>query len=231
MIFPDQSFHCRKATPEQMDALWAQGWRHFGTAFFRYAVAFHNGSLFSVLPLRLNLNRFTPSRSQKRVLARNRDLAVVIRDSSIDETKEDLFRRHRERFTFNVPDSLYDFLSVRPATVPCRNQEVCVYDGSRLLAISFMDIGSRATSGVYAMFDPQEANRSLGIFLILQSVRYARELGCHYYYPGYAYREPSVYDYKKKFSGLEYLDWGKGWQPYSRQVDRDEFAFDFNTRK
>lgn len=230
MIFPDQSFQCQQVAPEQMDEMWAQGWRHFGTAFFRYAVAFHDGRLFSVIPLRIDLTRFAPSRSQKRVIARNRDLQVVIRDTRLDREKETLFARHRERFNFNVPDSLYDFLSARPATVPCHNQEICVYAGDRLIAVSFLDCGRTATSGVYAMFDPVESPRSPGILLILESIRYARKLGCRYYYPGYAYREPSVYDYKKRFEGLEYLAWESGWRSYTREVDRDEFEFDFNTR-
>ena len=33
--------------------------------------------------------------------------------------------------------------------------------------------------------------------------------------PGYAYREPFTYDYKKNFSGLEYLDWSAGWKNYT----------------
>jgi hypothetical protein len=28
-----------------------------------------------------------------------------------------------------------------------------------------------------------------------------------------------VYDYKKNFTGLEYLDWEAGWKPYKPEVD------------
>ena len=77
-----------------------------------------------------------------------------------------------------------------------------------------MDVGKRSTSGVYAMFDPNETKRSLGILMILHSIRFSRERGCRYYYPGYAYHEPFTYDYKKRFTGLEYLDWETGWKPY-----------------
>ena len=59
-----------------------------------------------------------------------------------DAVKEDLFYRHRDRFKENIPDSIYDFLSEEPAVNPCRNQEICVYDGDRLLATSFLDIGA-----------------------------------------------------------------------------------------
>ncbi|MDX2032777.1 MAG: arginine-tRNA-protein transferase [Blastocatellia bacterium] len=213
MIFLDEYFLRARVEPEQMDLLWARGWRHFGAYFFRYSIAEHADGLKRVVPLRIDLEKFAPSRSQKRILARNRDLSVVIRDAFIDEVKEDLFYSHRERFKDNIPDSIYTFLSDAPATEPCTNREIAVYDGERLIAVSFLDIGARATSAVYAMFDPTESNRSLGIFTMLEAIAYSKQLNCRYYYPGYAYREPSVYDYKKNFTGLEAFDWQGIWEP------------------
>jgi arginine-tRNA-protein transferase len=198
-----------------MDRLWEQGWRHFGVYFFRYSVMEHNGSPHHVTPLRIELATFSPSQSQLRVLKRNRDLEVVIRPAAIDSAKEALFYRHRERFKDNIPNSVFDFMSKKPASVPCRDEEICVYRGEQLLAVSFLDIGETATSAVYAAFEPAEHKRSLGILTMLRAIEYSQRLGCRYYYPGYAYLEPSMYDYKKKFSGLEFLDWSAGWRPYS----------------
>ena len=220
MKFLDEAFYARAAAPAQMDALWAEGWRHFGTYFFRYALAERGGSLCHVLPLRIVLSRFTPSRSQQRILAKNRDAQVVIRDTVLDQSKRAMFERHRTRFAENAPDSLRTFLSGEPARVPCRNQELCVYDGARLLAASILDIGATATSAVYAMFEPDEHKRSLGIFTMLKAIEYSQSLGCAHYYPGYAYREPSVYDYKKNFTALECFEWGIGWQPYSVKSEK-----------
>ena len=216
MSFIDEYFVRARATPEQMDILWALGWRHFGIHFFRYSASRHWGGFRMVMPLRVDLLKFAPSRSQRRVSGRNRDLRVVIRDTFIDDAKEGLFYRHRERFKENVPDSIYDFLSEEPAVEPCRNHEICVYDGDMLLAASFLDVGGQATSAVYAMFEPSESKRSLGVFTMLEAIGYSRELGCKYYYPGYTYREPSVYDYKKNFAGSEYYDWKEGWKPFTR---------------
>jgi arginine-tRNA-protein transferase len=205
-----------RVSSTDMDRLWADGWRHFGVYFFRYSMTLFDDRPCHVMPLRIELAAFTPSRSQTRILKKNRDLQVVIRDTFIDSSKEALFERHRKRFRENAPDSLFDFLSERPATVPCRNQEICVYRGESLLAASFLDIGETATSAVYAAFEPAEHKRSLGIFTMLRAMEYSQDLGLHYYYPGYACREPSVYDYKKSFAGLEFLEWGGGWQRYAR---------------
>lgn len=206
-------FFAFEVSAARMDALWAGGWRHFGWYFFRYRTAWHGEKRFTVVPLRTVLERFAPSRGQKRVLARNRDVEVVIRPAFVDREKERLFRRHVVRFSENAPRSLYDYLSPAPATSPCANHEVALYLDGRLVGATFLDVGERATSAVYAMFEPEESRRSLGIFMMLESIRYSSELGCRHYYQGYAYREPFVYDYKKNFAGLEELDWERGWSP------------------
>lgn len=200
------------AEPDQMDSLWAQGWRHFGTYFFRYSVTMHDEMIYRVIPLRIRLADFILSRSQKRVLAKNRDAQVVFHETEIDQTRLDLFDRHRERFSDNVPDSIFGFLSDDPAKLPCLNIEIGVYLDDRLIAANYLDIGQTASSAVYSMFDPAESPRSPGIFLILQGIFQSIEMGLHYYYLGYAYREPYLYDYKKNFSALEYYDWGAGWE-------------------
>ncbi len=215
MIYVNDYMPRRWLTPAQLDHLLANGWRHFGTEFFRYSLAVDEGAIRRVMPLRIRLADFVLSRSQRRILARNRDTELTIRPSTIDPEKEALFARHKERFVRNVPESLSNFLSSAPATVPCRNDELTVSHEGRLIAVSFLDLGQQAASAVYAMFDPDESSRSLGIYLILRGIDYAKESGLKYYYPGYAYVEPSFYDYKKRFSGLEFYDWQAGWKPFN----------------
>ncbi|MDT7688657.1 MAG: leucyl-tRNA---protein transferase [Acidobacteriota bacterium] len=213
MSSPEEYFLCWSADARRMDELWAKGWRHFGPVFFRYRRWHYIGRDYTVTPLRIDLGRFTRSRSQRRVVARNRDLRVEVRPTEIDAEMERMFRRHRLRFHEQVPDSLDNFLSYSPATVPCCNETVRVYSGTRLVAAHFLDIGEEATSAVYAMFDPDESRRSLGIYTMLLAIEQTRRTGRRYYYPGYATREPSPYDYKKNFAGLEQFDWRGRWLP------------------
>jgi arginine-tRNA-protein transferase len=213
-IKDDEHFLCLRASPAKMDQLWAEGWRHFGVIFMRYRTSEHGGRRYTVLPLRIDLTKFKLSRSQKRVLRNNRDLRVLFRPSSISADKVALFEQHRVRFEENAPTSLFNFMSADPAVSPCANLELCVYHGEKLVGVTFLDIGEMATSGVYALFDPAEAKRSLGILMMLRSIQFSIERGYRYYYPGYAYREPFTYDYKKRFAGLEALDWATGWKPY-----------------
>jgi leucyl-tRNA---protein transferase len=108
---------------------------------------------------------------------------------------------------------LDDFLGPLPAVIPAANVQFSLWKGNRRVAASFLDLGQEAVSSVYAMFDPAEARRSLGILTMLLEMDFARQRGCRFYYHGYAFHEPSPFDYKKQFSGLESFDWQGHWIP------------------
>lgn len=213
--FINDQFYTSHREPHEMDALWNDGWRHFGRQFFRYSLAIYRGEIRRVIPLRIRLARFSYSESQRRILRKNADLQTVFRPAEITPEHEAIFDRHKLRFDHGIPDMVYDFISPDPAVVPCVTNEVCVYDCRRLLAVSFLDIGLRATSAIYAMFEPELSARSLGIFMILKEIEYSRELGMEYFHLGYAYEGASFYDYKKRFRALEAFDWRGNWTEYN----------------
>lgn len=209
--FINEEFHAASVSTAQLDLLLADGWRHFGTHFFRYNLGIYQVEIRNVIPLRIRLADFSPSKSQRRVLRKNFDLKVIIRPIEIASEKEELFERHKLRFDQGIPNSLYDFLSQEPARVPCEAFEAAVYQGERLVASSFFDVGARAASGIYAMFEPTEFRRSLGIFTMLKEIEFAIEHGKEFYYQGYCYEGESYYDYKKRFRGTEVFDWNANW--------------------
>ncbi len=213
----DEGFIAWQVPPEEMDRLWSDGWRHFGPLFYRYAQAQHGGTLMDVRPLRIDLRTFRLSPSQRRVLTKNKDLTVQVRPTRLDDTRRQLFNEHKQRFTENVPDSLEDFLGAEPTLGPCTNLEVSATLNGQLVAASYMDIGHKAVSSIYAFFDPGHRRRSLGLFTMLAEIEWALQRDCRYYYPGYAYVQPSHYDYKKQFHGMESYDWRK-WEPIPRSV-------------
>jgi len=211
LFFINEEFYTLKASPKQMDALWANGWWHFGTQFFRYNLTFYNGGICQVFPLRIRLSDFCLSKNKRRINKKNQDLRTIIRPIKITKEKEILFEQHKRRFKHNMPFSLYDFLSFDAERVPCEALEVCVYDKEKLLAVSFFDVGETAISSIYAMFAPEESSRSLGIFTMLLEIDFARKHGKDFYYQGYCYDGNSFYDYKKRFRALERFDWNENW--------------------
>ena len=210
----NDEFYADRLLPEQMDSLWANGWRHFGTHFFRYNVGLLIDDVRFVLPLRIRLENFTFSKSQRRVLRLNEDLDVTIQPITIDEQSKNLFDRHKTRFNHGVPESIYNFISTEPDVSPCEAKEIRVSQNDQLLAVSYFDVGCNSTSGIYAMFEPTITDRSLGIFTMLKEIEYSIETNREFYYQGYAYQGSSFYDYKKRFRGTEAFDWYDQWIAY-----------------
>jgi arginine-tRNA-protein transferase len=208
-------FRAEHVPPEGMDQLWAQGWRHFGSQFFRYSLMDHEGTLQTVTPLRVEMSQFAPTKSQRRIWRANADLIVEVGPALVTDEVNAMFHRHKARFTSNVPEELAVFLSSDPACVPCECLQVsCVLEG-KCVAVSFFDKGERCISSVYAIFEPEHASRSLGIYTMLQELDWARSNGMQYAYPGYATLGSSHYDYKKQFRGLQGYDWAsQEWKPW-----------------
>jgi arginyl-tRNA--protein-N-Asp/Glu arginylyltransferase len=211
----DDAFICDSVPAEFMDRLWEAGWRHFGRYFFRYSSqSDEQGATQTITPLRIDLASCSFTKSQRRVLSKNTDLHHDIVPATLDDELRAMFQRHKQRFTHNIPDSLETFLGPDPATGPCECRMVRVFEGDRLIAASFFDMGQTAASSVYGLFEPEFAKRSIGIFTMLLEIQHCRDAGLRWLYPGYATHEPSAYDYKKQFRGTEWLDWSKGeWSP------------------
>lgn len=199
-----------------MDQLWAGAWWHLGTTFFRQSAIPWKGRLEPLLHLRMSLDRFEPSESQRRIARRNWDLRVVRRKAVVDDERRELFDRHKARFEDGIPQALDDFVGPFPDRVPVPATEFDVYEGRQLIAVSYLACGENSVASLYGCFDPRFSRRSLGVFTMLTEIAYARARGCRWYYPGYAMVEPSSMDYKKRFHGLEAYDWGSGWSPFPR---------------
>ena len=148
------------------------------------------------------------------MLGKNRDLDTVIRPVEFDAEKHALFEKHAARFTHGKPENIYAFLDEKAATVPCETLEICVFESNRLAAVSFLDIGKESVSSIYAMFEPELAKRSLGIYTMLLEIEYAANSGKSFYYQGYAYEGESFYDYKKGFAATESYEWKGIWKKY-----------------
>ncbi|MEP6945319.1 MAG: arginine-tRNA-protein transferase [Acidobacteriota bacterium] len=210
----NEEFTASAITQSQLDRLLADGWRHFGPHFFRYNFGVYENELRRVIPLRIRVEDFAPSKSQRRAIRRNADLETIVQPILLTEETHQLFGRHKARFTSGVPDSLYDFLPRGPSESPTTILEVSVSKSERLVAASYFDVGETSISSIYGIFDPKETARSLGIFTMLVEIKFAREQGHTLYYHGYAYEGQSYYDYKKRFGAMERFDWAGNWSEF-----------------
>ena len=207
--------HVDFVPPQAMDQVWASGWRHFGRDFFRDSATIMNGCLNRVIPLRIRLNNWAASKSQRRTVKKNQGFRSEFSEIRMGEEERNLFNLHKERFSDNVPEGLENFLGEFLDDYPCECLQFSVYDNTRLIACSYLDLGEESVSSVYGMFDPKYSKYGLGIFTMLEEIKYALDNGYKYYYSGYATIEPSAYDYKKSFNEQEFFSWTE-WKPMDR---------------
>ena len=79
-----------------------------------------------------------------------------------------------------------------------------------LIGVSLCDRLSDGISMVYSFYDPDHPARSLGTYMILEQVDYARKLGLPFVYLGYWIDGSRKMRYKNRFEPQERLT-SKGW--------------------
>ena len=91
-------------------------------------------------------------------------------------------------------------------------------DGERLIAIGYFDEGRESAAGILNFYHPDYRKYSPGLFLYLESIRYAAEGGKRFFYPGYIALDYTKFDYKL-LPGPERVEiWDTDtacWLPYS----------------
>ncbi|MBL9077781.1 MAG: arginyltransferase [Planctomycetes bacterium] len=167
------------------------------------------------VPLRVPVAAFRPSRSQRRVLRRNADVAVVATTPELTPATWQLYRRylrcqHPPGDTDETPASLQQGLF----TSPVDTVELRYRIGDRTVAVSLLDVAPRAVSSVYHFFDPDCARRSLGVFSVLHEIAWTHARGVPHYHLGYWVEGAATMHYKADYRPHELLRDGV-WRPVS----------------
>ncbi len=202
-------------TPRKLDHYLATGWDRDAEFLFRQNVTFLGGQICSIVPLRVVLADYKPSKSQQKILKKCKDFTYEIRPLEVDEEKEKLYQKHRMRFKEYVRQTLKDFFYRYANQSAFPTWELCVYDEHKLIAASFIDIGHHSVYSIYGMFDTDYSAYSLGKCTMLLELDYCKRNNKAYYYPGHAVDVSSMYDYKMTFEGMQYFDWRGHWKPLS----------------
>jgi len=163
--------------------------------------------------LRVLVDEFAPSRSQRRCLGRNTDLELEVGPPRLTAEKADLYRRymrarHPESSQGDDPASLFDFLYA--GSVP--SLEITSRDRSgQVVCVSLIDPVPDAWSSVYCWFEPEPSRRGLGTWSILTEIEECRRRGLAYYYLGYWVEGAATMAYKGRFRPAE-ARYEDGWR-------------------
>ncbi len=199
----EQGFLSDQLDGEVYHELMALGFRRSGRVYYRPACE----ACQACVPLRIDVHAFQPSRSQRRVQRRNRDVTVRVGPPDMTDEKVRLYRQylhsqHPGSEQGDSADDLEQFLYRSPITT----LEVTYHDVDlRLIGASLIDLSTRSVSSVYHFFDPREARRSLGVFSVLTEIDLCKRWEVPHYYLGYWVAGAPTMDYKADYRPHEVL--------------------------
>ena len=172
--------------------------------------------------VRVVVDEFKPRRTMRRILEQNSDLHVT-RVEAVPTTEQySLFRdyidtRHGDGgmadmsvldYAMMVEDSIIDTFLTEYRLAPKRGARAG--EPGRLMGTVLSDRLSDGVSMVYSFYEPDEVSRSLGTYMILEHIAYARRLGLPYLYLGYWINGSRKMTYKQRFQPQEHLT-NEGW--------------------
>jgi arginine-tRNA-protein transferase len=163
-------------------------------------------------PCRIDVERFTPDRSQRRCLKRNEDLQVIESMAGYNAERHALYERYlRQRHPGGGMDEADASDFRRFLTAPWSPTMFLEFrQGPRLLGVAVTDVCQQGLSAVYTFYEPEETARSLGTFSILQQVALAKRRGLPWIYLGFWIAGHPKMDYKRKFRPMQ-IRTSEGW--------------------
>ncbi len=201
------------------DALVSVGFRRTQRTLFRP----HCVGCNACQSARVRIRDFQPSRSQRKIARKNRNLIRRVTPPKANVEQFALFQeylaaRHPNGTMCSFDFKTYSSMVEETPTASCLVlyfKEDDPKPGVRtMVAASLTDFVSDGLSMVYSFFDPRHGRNSVGTYVILDHVELGRELGFEYLYLGYWVPGSRKMEYKSNFRPLELFRDGR-WVDFS----------------
>jgi len=191
MVHPKEQ-NCSEVYQQLMD----KGFRRGGDNAYRP----HCPDCSDCHSIRIDVSEFVASKSQKRTLAKNKDIELVVTNRSTPQYFELYSRYISQR---HASGSMYpptrETLSTFTECSWLERQFIEGYLDKELVSVAVCDSVDNALSAVYTFFEPTLAKQSLGQFNILQQIALAKQLNKRYLYLGYQIDDCDAMNYKKNY--------------------------------
>ncbi len=186
----------------------------------------HCGECDKCIPARVSCKHYRLSRSDKRVLRRNKDLSVRWLDSIETNECYALFEKYinqRHADGDMYPPSWEQYTDFLGAHCPL-TRYMAAFDGDQLVMVAVHDELPDGQSAVYTFFAPELDDRSLGKFAILRLINEVQRANAEYLYLGYWIEGCRKMAYKQAYQPMEILQ-NNEWQQI---IVKDNFAASTN---
>ena len=192
-------------TTERFEELLARGWRRFANYYFRPACP----NCQKCRSLRVDVNAFQPTKSQRRAMKKGAAVEVKVRQPTATVEHIDLFNRyhadmhqrrgwpHREMAADEYIDGFLGDVSF--------GREYAYFFEGELIGIGLIDETPNASSSAYFYHAPEWRDKAIGTFSLIRELEIAKAAGRTYHYLGYWIRECGSMAYKNRYGPHELL--------------------------
>lgn len=181
---------------EQLDEYLAKGWFRMQQTIFTTDIIVKDSFLLPVFWLRLTIDKFIPSKKNKKTISLNNGFTVEYKEAIITDEMETLYQLYKSSVNFELSNSIQENLLGESITSIYNTQSVSIRDNGKLIAVGFLDEGDISIAGILNIYHPEYANNGLGNYLMLLKVEYARKHQKQFYYTGYLSTVDNKFDYK-----------------------------------
>jgi arginine-tRNA-protein transferase len=171
--------------------------------------------MYSVVNIRLNLAEFEAKKKHRKLLRRAENkFNFTYGFAEPTPAKEKLYKAHKHRFRGFIHDTLEDYLKAGFEKTVFDTREVCIYDGDKLIAVSYFDLGNNSMASLLGLYDEDYSKWSLGTVTMLKEIEFGLATNRKWYYPGYTLDLPSSFEYKLRLGKMEYYTPEKYWDSF-----------------
>ena len=193
-------------TGERYEHLLERGWRRFGRTLFRPKCP----RCSECRSLRVDIDRFRPTKSQRRIRNRNTDIDLIVRRPTITDEHLELYNNyhldmhHRRQWPLRSVDFDQYFESFVDGEFSFAREFQYRLDG-KLIGLGIVDVTDNVTSSIYFIHDPALRKRALGTLSVLREIEEAARADHRWLYMGYYIRECASMNYKNRFGPHQML--------------------------
>ena len=186
-----------------------QGFRRSG----KFAYRPHCETCRECIPVRVILQEFKPSRSQKRAFRQHQNLTISILPIDFVEEHYQLYAayqlaRHTNTESDNTEKPEQDDAEQYRNFLCQTNVESVIAEfreNGQLKMVSVIDIVRDGLSAVYTFYETSDTKTSYGTYNVLWQIQWAKSLKLPYLYLGYWIKDSKKMAYKENYAPLEKL--------------------------
>ena len=207
-----QTHFPRQLSRERYDQYLSSGWFRGAVMLYKMDLLCIDDELYSVVNIRLKLENFKFRKSQRKILRKvDTRFRTVFGMAEPNPEKEALYTAHKHRFKGFIHATLEEYLNAGFDTTVFDTREVCIYDGNKLIAVSYFDMGENSMASLLGLYDQRYSEWSLGKATMLKEIVFGLENEKELYYPGYILDQGSSFDYKLELGETEFYNPANSW--------------------